>query len=275
MNSQHTQHILDELQEIEQFSNEVGFAKLQGKIHKLKKQRTNRRRLLLSTSITSAAAVVMLLLWFQFSTINVYNKSNVTLTHLLPDGSTVEMNKFAKLNYRRGFNAERELKLSGEAFFNIVPNATHPFVIRAGKSKVKVLGTSFNVRHDISTNKVEVLVKTGTVLLSNDDNYALELSASQFGIATTHLRELEQKDLNYMAWKNHKLVFSNSELPYVIKTIENTYHININLSDKDLAQLCITTTFDQLNLEEIMTSLCLTLDLKQEKSINGYKLCHK
>lgn len=272
MNTQDTQHILDEIKEFEQFSSDEAYATLQGKMHQTKKRKSRRRIYILSTSITSAAAVVMLLFWLQFNTIEILNESNSPLTHVLPDGSTVEMNKYAELNYRRDFKNGRKLKLSGEAFFDIVPNATRPFIIKAGKSQVKVVGTSFNVRHHVNSDAVEVYVKTGTVLLSNDDSYALELSASQLGIATSDLREIPQTNLNYMAWKDHKLVFSNSDLPYVIATIEDTYHINVDLIEDSLSQLSLSTTFHQLSLDEIMTSLCLTLNLKFEKSNEGYIL---
>ncbi|MDA3854505.1 MAG: DUF4974 domain-containing protein, partial [Bacteroidales bacterium] len=168
------------------------------------------------------------------------------------------------------------VRLSGEAFFDIVPDAPHPFVIKVGKSKIKVLGTSFNVRHNQQSDKVEVLVKTGTVLLSNENSYALELTATQLGIAKDkHVIQIDQQDVNYMSWLDHKLVFNDNQLPYVIQTVENAYHIDITLAEVQLEQLSISTTFHQLSIDEIMTSLCLTLNLEHEKTANGYILSQK
>lgn len=276
MNTPKTEHILKELESIDQFSTSKAYPSMLRKIKQLDRQKAQRRRYIMTSSIMSAAAVIMLVFWLQFNTVKIYNETNSPLTHILPDGSSVELNKYAELQYRRDMEKDRKVKLVGEAFFDIVKDAQHPFIIKAGKSKVKVLGTSFNVRHNKVSDKVEVLVKSGRVQLSNDDSYALELTASQYGIANDEqLKQVDQKDINYLAWKNRKLIFNDSELAYVIQTVEKSYHIDIKLSQEALSKLSLSTTFHQLELDEIMTSICLTLNLSQEKTADGYIISQK
>ena len=64
----------------------------------------------------------------------------------LPDGSKIFLNRNSEFSYRTNFGKHgRDVKLTGEAFFEIAPDVSKPFIIDAGKAKVKVVGTSFNV----------------------------------------------------------------------------------------------------------------------------------
>src|SRR6266705_1203492 len=65
----------------------------------------------------------------------------------LPDGSTVWLNASSNLTYDKDFGKNlREVNLTGEAFFDVVKDPAHPFIIHTNVIDVKVLGTEFNVR---------------------------------------------------------------------------------------------------------------------------------
>jgi transmembrane sensor len=65
---------------------------------------------------------------------------------ILPDGSKVWLNAKSKLIYGKHFGVKREVTLVGEAFFDVVKDANHPFVVSTASLRLKVLGTAFNVR---------------------------------------------------------------------------------------------------------------------------------
>ena len=89
----------------------------------------------------------------------------------LPDGSTVYMNAGARLSYSKQFGRKnREVQLTGEAFFDVTPDKKRPFSISAGNAVIRVLGTSFNVNSSNKENQVEVYVSTGIVELSESGN---------------------------------------------------------------------------------------------------------
>ena len=87
----------------------------------------------------------------------------------LPDGSVVRLNSSSSLTYDKNFGKNlREVNLTGEAFFDVTKDSSHPFLIHTKVIDIKVLGTSFNVRsypNDANTEtslirgKVEVTVK--------------------------------------------------------------------------------------------------------------------
>ena len=52
--------------------------------------------------------------------------------------------------------------MQGEALFDVAKNKARPFVVAAGDTNVRVVGTSFSVRH-LEASPVQVLVREGVV----------------------------------------------------------------------------------------------------------------
>jgi transmembrane sensor len=118
----------------------------------------NRKRKWFWIAGAAAAAITAVLSFTFFSTTKVVKPTrqaeNTVSTKAgskskiqLPDGTQVWLNADSKLEYNENFNVKlREVKLSGEAFFDVVKNKDKPFVIHTSQMDVKVLGTAFNVR---------------------------------------------------------------------------------------------------------------------------------
>ena len=65
----------------------------------------------------------------------------------LPDGTQVWLNSGSKISYDKVYGINlREVVLSGEAYFDVIKNPAHPFVIHTSNINIKVLGTAFNVK---------------------------------------------------------------------------------------------------------------------------------
>jgi len=93
----------------------------------------------------------------------------------LPDGSMVWLNAGSKLTYNNFFSAEnRNVTLTGEAYFDVVKNANLPLVVDCNGLQVKVLGTRFNVNAYEVGKTAEVVLEEGAVELINtttNDNF--------------------------------------------------------------------------------------------------------
>ena len=87
----------------------------------------------------------------------------------LPDGTKGWLNSGSSLTYAIPFSNSRFVSLEGEAWFDVTHDQKHPFEITAGKSKVKVLGTSFNVSAYQEARYVEVVLQQGKVEFYQDD----------------------------------------------------------------------------------------------------------
>jgi len=82
----------------------------------------------------------------------------------LADSSRISLNKGSSLAFPDRFDdSVRIVTLMGEAFFEVKRNPSQPFIIKAGKSEIRVLGTSFNVRAYANEDNVQVTVVTGKV----------------------------------------------------------------------------------------------------------------
>ncbi|WP_161554475.1 FecR family protein [Sinomicrobium soli] len=86
----------------------------------------------------------------------------------LADGSMIWLGPESSLRYPDAFRgAQREVTLTGEAFFEVSPDKDHPFVIRTGEVSTTVLGTSFNIQ--AYEKDLSVTVVTGRVRVVADE----------------------------------------------------------------------------------------------------------
>ena len=92
------------------------------------------------------------------------NSFDSAIQHALPDGSTIRLEPSGTLRYAKDFSSgDREVHLTGKAFFDIERDPARPFYVYSGKIATRVLGTSFFVDAPAGANKVGVKVVTGKV----------------------------------------------------------------------------------------------------------------
>lgn len=102
----------------------------------------------------------------QINTLQVPYGQRLKLT--LPDGSSVQLNSGASIEYPSVFKKEfRKVKLSGEAMFEIKHDEEHPFVVETFASDIQVLGTKFNVVADEEHQRFSTALLQGRVRVSN------------------------------------------------------------------------------------------------------------
>ncbi len=212
-------------------------------------------------------------------------RNQIVSEFVLPDGTTVALNSNSQIKFPKKFEKDvREITLTGEAFFDVTPNAAKPFIIHAGDAQVKVLGTSFNVRAYPENESVEVVVKTGKVQVSqNTPNLPVEplevvLNPGEKGILISKNHLLEKSfnsDQNFLSWKTHSFVFTETPLNEVVNYLKNVYHAKIELKDEELNDLVLTASFDQKPVEFILDVIKLTFDLNLSEENNQFILSNK
>ena len=201
------------------------------------------------------------------------NQQNLQVT--LPDGSIVHLNRNTIMAYRQNFIKHgRNVTLSGEAFFEIAHDPDHPFAVDAGKASVKVLGTSFNVISNNSDFAVEVFVKTGKVILSdNSGKKSIELDPGFIGTIDTGLTgKVLNKDPNYMAWNTGRLVYDGQTLDIVFRDLKKVYNMEIVAEDPEILTKTWTSPIDNQPQETIIRLICASFNLRFTKVGNAYHL---
>ena len=204
------------------------------------------------------------------------NQRNIEVS--LPDGSKVWLNRNSELSYNHNpGKSTRNVKIKGEAFFDIAHDASKPFIIDAGKANVKVVGTSFNVITDNQKNEVEVFVKTGKVMLS-DQSGARELMLEPGFIGKINSSGSSKslnEDPNYLSWNTNLLVYEGEKLSKVFSDLKRVHNINVITDDPEILSKTIVTTFDQLPQDTIIRIICTTFNFNYQKEGQYYRLSKK
>jgi transmembrane sensor len=158
---------------------------------------------------------------------------------VLPDGTRVWLNAASSIRFPATFTGERNITMTGEAYFEVAHDKNHPFKVSANNLLVEVLGTHFNMnaysnetatKTTLLEGKVKVRqwsmvngqLKTGNeALLKPGEQAALAGPHSPFTI--DHSPNLEQ----VMAWKNGLFNLSGADLKDFLRQVERWYNITV------------------------------------------------
>lgn len=186
----------------------------------------------------------------------------------LDDGTKVWLKQGAQLNISNTFNTEtREVKLVGDAFFEVAKNSEIPFIIHNKPLDIKVVGTSFSITQD--KHEVVVAVKSGQVDVK-DKMINKTLDANQsvtYNLISKKATVKEITDINTWAWTDRLITFDNTDLKEVIAKLESIYNVDIEYNAA-YAQVPFTGKFDNASIEEIISVLQTSLDVKLELNHN-------
>jgi ferric-dicitrate binding protein FerR (iron transport regulator) len=193
----------------------------------------------------------------------------------LPDGSVVDLNARSKIQYTLDKDGTRMVKLSGEAYFNIARDPDHPFIIRTGQAVVRVTGTSFSVRSDPASGRVEVFVESGSVQLyqANIRDKSIMLESGNMGILDDNaLRIEDNNDENYLSWKTRKLTFRQTHLGEVARVLNRTYKKEIIFGSEEIENCLYTGTFDRQPVDSVVRVIQVAFGLEVDQNRNSYVL---
>lgn len=194
---------------------------------------------------------------------------NKVVADTLPDGSVVTMNKNATLSYASNFNdKDRTIQLSGEAFFKVTPNKKKPFIINVNDVRVTVVGTSFNIK--TVGNKTEVIVATGVVQVEHTGK-TIELHPYEKTVVSAQTDTMQKEntqDKLYNYYTGKEFICDHTPLQRLTEVLNDAYNVDIVIEKDSLKNLQLTTTFNNESLDNILTVIAQTLDVKIEKSGN-------
>ncbi|MBX3255310.1 MAG: FecR domain-containing protein [Chitinophagaceae bacterium] len=198
----------------------------------------------------------------------------------LPDGTKIWMNPSSSLEYPMVFsNQEREVRLSGEAFFEVAHNPHKPFIIHSGALQTKVLGTSFNIQAYDSQENIAVTVVTGRVKVSNDKRVdSIELLPNQrvvFDKKTDKLIKENTSDgaaPDILKRKVGTFVYRDEPLQKLAKDIEAYFGVKIRLSEA-IRHCGVVASFEITDKPEaILELIAISINGTLEVEDNGFTI---
>lgn len=192
----------------------------------------------------------------------------------LPDSTKVWLNAGSRIEYPERFMGDiREVKLSGEAYFDVVRNEKQAFVVSTDHLQVHVLGTRFVVTDYKNEKKAETVLVSGKVQV-NTENQQFNLSPNEQlvfdpGQQTASVRDIDASQ--YTGWISGKLTFDDAELDDVINKLERWYGVNIKYPEELGKNYRLTFTIRDETLSQIMQLMQNMIPIKFNLSENdGY-----
>lgn len=209
----------------------------------------------------------------------------------LPDGTQVWLNSGSNISYGNDFDGPtRQVKLTGEAFFDVVKDNARPFIIHTTTIDIKVLGTAFNVRSypeekvtetSLIRGAVEITLKANSdkkillkpnekLIVSNDSSLLVKDSAQIAGalkkptvMTLTQVHHLAKDTVaTEVLWTKNKLVFDGETLSEVALKLERWYGVKVIIRGDELKDTQYTGVFSDDNLTEVLYALQLSGNFK-------------
>ncbi len=197
----------------------------------------------------------------------------------LPDGTHVTMNAASSLSIEDGFGeTNRNIHLTGEAFFSVAHNKTLPFIVHVAGYKVKALGTKFNVKAytndsysetSLLEGKVQILLNKGkdTVIyktlevnqkfvLHTGETTQAHTSAEKSAVVPLAFADTRQNVET--AWINDYLVFYDQPLAEIKNMLERKYNVSIHIVNDQVAQYRYSASFQKETVDAVLKALQLS-----------------
>jgi transmembrane sensor len=198
---------------------------------------------------------------------------------ILEDGSILELRGGSRVRVRFGRDERAVTLLQGEAHFHVARDAARPFVVRAGDTVARAVGTAFNVR--LGADAVEVLVTEGVVRVAPAGPAAagsrdlavrqrsflplVESSRAPAVVDTLSAAQVEQA----LAWKPTVLEFSGAPLGAVLTAFNARNTIQVTVADEHLARRPMELMFRSADVDAFVRLLEHSFDLRAERDGHG------
>ena len=242
---------------------------------------------LLNTHPSQQAAVAALARPVTPTSQEITTNSGSRTTITLPDNTKVWLNAGSHIQYGKDFTTgeNREVSLTGEAFFDVAPDAAHPFIIHTRKVDVRVLGTRFNLKsyptdktteatlirgsievsiHNRPSDKI-ILKPNEKLVVNNDDSLSLhkaprrrEVRPESLVVISKPTYEQHSGAIIETSWVDNKLIFQDEEFSDLAKQMERWYGVSIRFDDARLQELRFTGTFEKETIRQALDALKLT-----------------
>lgn len=146
----------------------------------------------------------------------------------LPDGTKVWLNNASQLRYPVDFVGNlRSVELTGEAYFEVVPNKSKPFIVTVGTQTVQVLGTSFNITAYPEESTIRTVLVEGAVKVKLGEQAIILRPGRQSENSGSVLQVQDANVRSATAWRKGFFNFDNASAPAIFSQLARWYGISV------------------------------------------------
>jgi len=283
---------LKEWEKEDEKDTEVKFSEIQNRLKIIQKEKKNFSinldgKIFRSFQMVAAILILPLILFLAYTLVHPLDseptyfqtatergqKSNL----ILPDGTRVWLNSDSQLRYPDNFGRKnRNVELTGEAYFEVSKNKHKPFVVNAGQAEIKVLGTVFNLKSYPDDDEIETTLIEGRIEIKVKSQKEkgiqrkYEMKPGESLIYYTKEDKVkihEFKKDEIVGWKNNQLIFRDDNFDKLVKKIERWYDVKIIYDQEQLKNQRLTVELykgERLNRLLEIIELAINVDCKLE-----------
>ena len=177
---------------------------------------------------------------------------------ILPDGTKVWLNAASSLSYPVVFTGhDRQVKLTGEAYFEVAKNKEKPFYVNINNVQIRVLGTYFNVEGYNDDEEIKATLLEGAVQVTKNEAHSI-LAPGQQAVISRNSGGIvvSAADIDdAMAWKNGYFIFDHDNIQGIMKKVSRWYDVDV-VYQGSFSDLKFGGTFYRSkNIEELLQHL--------------------
>ncbi len=184
-------------------------------------------------------------------------------TVILPDGSRAILNANSTLSYDSEWKGEnaRQVKLEGEAYFDITHDDAQPFYVKTSRMEIKVLGTAFNVKSDQAQNIFETTLIRGKVTvrdLDSPERAETVLKPAEKAVFGENKVEVAVRAISAQPdrsayWTKGRLVFEDQPIGIIATELEKWYGVKIRIADETSKDCRFYLNVENETLPEVLS----------------------
>jgi len=200
---------------------------------------------------------------------------------VLPDSTSIWLNNETKLKYASNFSSgNREVELSGEAYFDVHHDEKHPFTVKIGNQHIRVLGTRFSVTAYPEDKIIETSLISGSVIFESDKKINGE-SEFRLNPGNSLLYDKNKNSITtqkiqssfYQYWENGVYVFTDEKFENISIKIKRIFNVELVFQDDFLKHKTYTGTINiNDNIFTFMEAIRRTSAEPIEYKFNKYKI---
>lgn len=191
---------------------------------------------------------------------------------ILSDGTKIHLNACTQITYPVCFSdSTRMVTIEGEAYFDVAPDARHPFIVQMPHASVRVTGTSFNVRAYADEESESVTLVSGKVQIGRGDECFTLCPGEHYAFHKIGLTDaVKMVDTRlYASWAAGSFVFLNVPLENVMSYLSKWYGFGYEFEDEASRKVRIGANLDRYANMNPIIDMIRELNLVNVKQRNG------
>lgn len=151
----------------------------------------------------------------------------------LSDGTRVWLNAASSITYPVEFTGnERNVNITGEAYFEVAHNAAKPFHVNSDGQTVEVLGTHFNINAYADEPILKTTLFEGSIRIARNGQSAILKPGQQAQVKNNSASSgiVVTRDVNTeeaIAWKNGYFLFYGENIESIMRKVSRWYNVDI------------------------------------------------